>query len=158
MTMDLTNGRNYLRFSRMIWANMLYLANQYGWQPQGTVLSDDTESGRWDGDYFGNEGQTITAEDANALADALEKALDDIPDREVYASLTTEVIDFVSADQLCELVLEHDYVLLGADPHLKKATIDKAGYLNPFVHLSGSYKLAVKDLIALCREGAFFIC
>jgi len=41
---------------------------------------------------------------------------------------------------------------------VKKATIDKAGYLNPFVHLSGSYKLAVKDLIALCREGAFFTC
>src|ERR1700752_5544387 len=34
----------------------------------------------WDGNYLTNDGQMIKAQDALSLANALEKALDDIPD------------------------------------------------------------------------------
>jgi hypothetical protein len=68
------------------WGSLLRMAYSYGWEPAGTqpgpVYGDSDRL--WDGDYFTNSGQVLTNEDAAALADALERALLDIPDHEIF--------------------------------------------------------------------------
>lgn len=75
MGMDL-EGQNlrYFRFGMLGWANVLDLAQSYGWQPRGTVLKIDN---LWKGGYSTNDGQTVTEEDARAMAEALRVAVDD---------------------------------------------------------------------------------
>ena len=68
---------------------LLELAEQFGWEPEGTdpskylslskreeIKSNDFD---YDGGYFTNDGQVVTSTDANKIADALEKALKEIP-------------------------------------------------------------------------------
>ena len=58
------------------WRLILHLAERFGWQPAGTTPPDDLPAGlRWEGNYFGNEGQRVADEDAVALAAALRKAV-----------------------------------------------------------------------------------
>src|SRR5262245_7431477 len=75
------------KYSREFWGKALDLAHLYGWKPLGTrpptthnfrLLNAD-----WPGTYLTNDGQTVIWEDALALAGALEKAMDDIPDANV---------------------------------------------------------------------------
>jgi len=66
------------------WLAVLQVARLYGWDPRGTNPSDSSVFefdglGR-DGSYFPPAGQSVTAGDARALADALERALLDVPD------------------------------------------------------------------------------
>lgn len=73
------------KFRRESWTKLLSLALFYGWQPMGTRVPSMTEihgfdTEAWDGTYLTNDGQIVVAEDALALAIALEKSLDDIPD------------------------------------------------------------------------------
>src|SRR5919112_6036717 len=90
-------------FSWTAWENLLDLAHEYGWEPAGTeppqwiatnpdgsidhemtaMYSRSKEN--WDGSYFSNDGQYVTDEEAASIADALERALDDIPDEETEA-------------------------------------------------------------------------
>ena len=71
------------------WVKLLRVAGRYGWRPAGTTLSHsdlaDMPGGRWDGNYTTNDGQIVTAEDARALAVALERAVQDVPSRDVIA-------------------------------------------------------------------------
>jgi hypothetical protein len=58
------------------WTYIMTLALAHGWKPLGTRLSDDYGiDPDWDGGYGSNDGQVVTAEDADALATALERAL-----------------------------------------------------------------------------------
>lgn len=93
MAMDISNGNGeYMRFSHFDWAELLKLAYEYGWQPA------ETELGGWDGNYTSNDGQLITAEDADAIADALERAFDDSPDnRRIWGE---ELVDYFRAGAL----------------------------------------------------------
>ena len=98
MGMDLfTIGREeeedgYFRFGISAWEKMLELAEAYGWEPAGTVINhtamaaqDTSPQGNVPtivqcddnarGDYWTNDGSIVTAADANALADAIERAL-----------------------------------------------------------------------------------
>ncbi len=94
MGMDLTNvAGGTARFSNRSWRNVLKLAYEYGWRPLGTEIEDEwivVETGEptrqiddWNGGYFTNDLQWVTEEDAERIADALEDALEDIPDRDV---------------------------------------------------------------------------
>jgi hypothetical protein len=65
------------------------LGHRYGWAPAGTEPPDpeylDDGHGHpahWDGHYFRADGQRMTQADARALAQALERALGDIPDHD----------------------------------------------------------------------------
>jgi hypothetical protein len=58
----------------------LYVAEAYGWVKQGTIAPAEIESGEWDGGYATNDGQTVSLDDARALADACERMLAD-PER-----------------------------------------------------------------------------
>ena len=67
---------------------LLELACENGWEPMGTeapmIEYDDGRVERaknWDGSYsYWNAYQIVMAKDAADIADALEKAWDDIPD------------------------------------------------------------------------------
>jgi hypothetical protein len=99
------------------WSVIFRLGRFYGWEPQGTQLSlwKDYETGmttvgrldgtpedsgewlmdeEWNGNYFTSDNQVMTPEDCLALAAALEKARNDIPDHPLYnetVDLETEV-------------------------------------------------------------------
>src|SRR5574341_876690 len=107
---DSTMTMNYLlsnrstsslqRLSKETWSRILSLARFYGWQPMGTLppylhnlrrpTYVDGASGVWDGTYLRNEGQVVQADDAYALASALQRSLDDIPDVNPERELTKE--------------------------------------------------------------------
>ena len=92
----------YFRWNIFGWPPVLSLATMYGWEPEGTSiprLSDEMarehnlskEEVRrhnemvddWAGEYYGNDGQIVSAQDAANMANAIEASLDDIPDFEI---------------------------------------------------------------------------
>ena len=95
MGYDLSNvNGKYFRWNMWGWAEVVNLALAYGWQPKGTELEYNDEyyetyqqwekvSQDLDGSYFGNNGQRVTKEDAQAFGEALESSLDDLPDEDV---------------------------------------------------------------------------
>ena len=99
---DLSEDDKYFRWNIWGWSPILMLAARYGWEPEGTIIprlseeeakkhnvSDEDrdrhneECDDWEGDYFGNNGQLVTEEDALNMAKALEDSLDDIPDQPI---------------------------------------------------------------------------
>jgi hypothetical protein len=73
------------------WQIILSLGERYGWKPRGTAPPDELaiecglwhgELADWDGRYAPAYGQQVKDADARALADALERALRDIPDHD----------------------------------------------------------------------------
>lgn len=104
MGMDLRNTKKgiYKGLSLTSWCGLLYLAEKFGWEPQGTILkaniqywirsggSDEPQTDQelwrrveddvknWCGSYTSNEFQWVTEEDAHNLAAALERALEEI--------------------------------------------------------------------------------
>ena len=71
------------------WFKILDIAKKYGWIPKGTVLPEDAskyweEYGKFEDTYEPEEWaycKAVSEEDANNLADALERALGDINDK-----------------------------------------------------------------------------
>jgi hypothetical protein len=66
-----------------IWLCVLGLARHYGWAPGGTLPPEETDEAfpeSFDGSYYPGQAQRIQVDDVVALANALEKALPDIPD------------------------------------------------------------------------------
>ena len=99
MGMDLRGKGGYFRFSHRAWGTVLKLAWEHGWEPAGTkppewaayapdgVTVDEVATraerqrhANWDGIYCSNNHQVVSDEDAANIADALERALDDVPD------------------------------------------------------------------------------
>jgi len=85
--------------------------------------------------YFFNAGHRVSSEDAQALANALERALPDLPDHDATEHKTFEV------DQL---------------PGVRLARI--ATPISPFEWFSGPNKEHLQDFIVFCRQGGFEIC
>ena len=75
MGMDLHGAQGYFRFNKTSWNNMLTLARQNGWKPERSRSY-----------YALNEHQPLTRKDATGLANALEKALHNIPNEDALAS------------------------------------------------------------------------
>lgn len=93
-----------------VYDDLLNIAQNYGWQPMGTRYNTDfyvvlypeiplTEHQKiasyWQGGYFTNDKQIVTAEDASNLATALEKSLNDLSD--AAKSWVTEFTEFCKA-------------------------------------------------------------
>jgi hypothetical protein len=146
------------KFSGEAWIKALNLAMFYGWQPRGTRLSsviecygfDIEEWDEWDGTYLTNDGQTVIAEDALALAAALERALDDIPDFKVeIPRVETEKEDgfLASLSPVERAVLE-----AGLEEHLLGLL-----EIHPFAYFAGEEKLQLVGFIKFCRLGSFTI-
>jgi hypothetical protein len=92
--MDLFGKKSAEGMSGQSWRCLLNLGMMYGWEPAGTQAPDPDlcyegiGPAHWDeSDYCSNTGQLVTDEDANALADALERALPDIPEHHVTVDI-----------------------------------------------------------------------
>lgn len=90
--------------------------------------------------YFDRRGQQVTDDDARALADALERALPDVPDHDAIAHKVLSVIDTPG---------------LGVPPQLRM--LNPRARLNPFEYFSGTNKARLRRFIAFCRAGGFRI-
>jgi hypothetical protein len=80
---------------RRIWQAVLGLACQYGWQPQGTLppapelgLTQEVTPDAFDGSYHPAYAQRIHVDDVIALASALERSLQDLPDHDIGSPAT----------------------------------------------------------------------
>src|SRR5206468_127549 len=93
MGMNLHSATSDFGWDTFSWVKLLRLAEHYGWRPSGTTLPNSElawmPGGRWNGNYTTNDGQTVTTADANALASALEKAVQDIPSDDTIAHYRT---------------------------------------------------------------------
>ncbi len=133
MGMDLEGEGGYFRFNIHQWSAVLVLAQRNGWEPAGTVLE---RAPGWAGRYDTNDGQTVTAVDAGRLADALERALPDIPDHDALEH-KAKVVD-----------------LPGLGP---TRLIDAQENVSPVELFSGSNKEYLRRFISYCRAGSFQI-
>ena len=144
------------KFSGEAWVKALNLAMAYGWQPMGTRLASVIEyygldSEEWDGTYLTNDGQTVIAKDALALAAALERALDDIPDFSIEIHRVEET---EKKNELPETLspVERAVLEAGLEAHLLGLL-----EIHPFEYFSGDEKLHLVDFIKFCRLGSFTI-
>jgi hypothetical protein len=119
------------------WSLMLYVAEAYGWEKQGSIPPDGVDSAEWDGGYATNDGQRVTRQDAQALADACERMLAD-PERVAKVRGIESQLD----KDVRELAREQYGVELPAGNNYDEYPIDEA-YLREFVHF--------------CRRGGFKI-
>ena len=147
MGYDLTNEKeNYFRWNIWGWAEVINLALAYDWQPKGTQIDKDRFESYQDyedyienygGEYFGNSGQKVLAEDAKAFSNALESSLDDIPDEKLEKRESIPIDD--------EFFKERAKIW-----NQEKASL--------VVRFSGeSNKDYLKKFINFLREGAFYI-
>ena len=89
MSMDLSGVGGHFKINNEGWRQALMLAHKFGWEPVGTrdpALAD--EDGiytvpDWEGHYDSNDGQEVEEEDGARIAEALEKALPDIPEQRI---------------------------------------------------------------------------
>ena len=160
MGMDLRGAGGAEWFSVTSWRKVLELAHEYGWKPAGTEPCRwyDAETGEldeqmspdpdeWDGTYFSNDLQYVTDEDAANIADALERALDDIPDfdtAEKWVELTPS--NTPPSYPLERAMVEQGLEVFG--PNLSLTSVE---------FFSGEAKQKVKDFISYCRAGGFCI-
>lgn len=83
MAFDLRRGEDGISVSVFTWARAYAFAIEGGWNPQGTLppkhLSEN-EKAEWSGTYDSTDNQIMTAEDALAMAIALEKMLKTLGD------------------------------------------------------------------------------
>ena len=131
-----TGERTWFRLSA--WSKVLQLARMYGWEPYGTTIPKSymEEELEWDGGYGTNEGQLVEAHDALKLAEALARALSDIPD---------------------EKPSDNPYVdARSGDPQDMEATIQRMIAYSPLDYFGG-HKIMIEGLIKFCKLGAFEI-
>ena len=147
MGYDLSNvNGKYFRWNMWGWAEVVNLALAYGWQPKGTEISqgrfenyEDYENFKEShgGSYFGNDGQMVAEEDAEAFSDALESSLDDIPDEDIKDRSNTIIDDSFMKERA------------------KVWGQEKATLVTGF---SGKEnKDYLKDFISFLKDGAFYI-
>ena len=141
--------------SRETWSRILSLARFYGWQPLGTLppylhnLRKPIYGANqaWDGTYLRNEGQIVQADDAFALASALQQSLDDIPDENPERELDAK-------DDLPEWLSPAEKALIrgGLDKHE-----DLPLGILPFEYFAGDGKQNLREFIRFCKLGEFVI-
>ena len=129
--------------NHIFWNRALQLAKDYGWKPAGTTPPGDWDpdaSGTWDGSYSSNDLQEVSAADGRALADALEEALDDIPNHNIDDAAPA-VLHNVDPERIVEKMQE----LIDPPP------------TNLLTFFAGDRKWELRELVDFCRLGAFEI-
>lgn len=151
MGMDLAGQQGQFRFGNRAWLMLLELANEHGWEPLGTnapVFFNEDGSvfeavTGWNGTYFANNFQVVTAEDAVNLADALEQSLELFPDDDELEGITLSV-------------LPDD--IIKRDIYIPSETVEGARTsVSLFEVFSGERKQYLRDFIEFCQGGSFHI-
>ncbi len=149
MSVDLLNTQHhYFGASNRGWGRFLALAEMYGWQPYGTLEPawwNEDEYGLWDvNDFYTNNGQIVMSADAAGIAQALEKALHDIPDIDLFpAPLKVERSSILST-----------YLTLT----VQLIQVDLADQPDPAIlGFTAETKSVVRELMEFCLEGPFQI-
>ena len=157
MSYDLLNPSIALckTFSKQFWVKALELARLYGWQPIGTCPTPGIDFSKlgadWLGTYLTNDGQIVSAEDACALAAALERSLDDIPGARIEPDwdfslwLEADLPEWFSP-------AERDLV----EEELQDGLLDIMG-TPPLEFFAGDEKPHLIQFIRFCRLGSFEI-
>ena len=157
MSYDLLNPSIALcrKFSRQFWAKALELGRLYGWQPLGTRPMPGSEFSKlgaeWLGLYLTNDGQIVSAEDAYALAAALERSLDDIPDGKVD---TDWDFNLWLEDELPEWFSPEERELV--EDELQDGLLDIRG-IHPLEFFAGDERSYLVQFIRFCYLGSFEI-
>lgn len=135
MSYRITNQKNQnrtLRLNNEAWFSLLDLAEVYGWNPMGTVLSEAMSGGEpmpgwygpdelWLGSYTDEDARLVLWEDALNLADALERAF-----------------------------LEHEPVFVHRIPEGLPELCETGDTVRPGIGV-------LLEVMELCREGAFWV-
>lgn len=79
MGMDLSGRGGFFQWNNAAWRNVLKLGQRFGWEPTGTGPPRGVAKSRWSGTYVSNDGALFCAQDARNLANALARALKEIP-------------------------------------------------------------------------------
>ncbi|XXX75546.1 hypothetical protein WMF30_48640 [Sorangium sp. So ce134] len=79
MAMALSGPAGYFDVTYAAWADILELAEQYGWAPSCTEPPEGVALEDWTGTYCSSDGQLVTEPDASALAAALDAFLSGKP-------------------------------------------------------------------------------
>lgn len=142
-------------YSRQFWGKALELAQIYGWRPAGTCPPREIDfyqlNAEWSGRYFTNDGQMVKAEDARALAAALERALDHISDARIKVDWNAE---FQVEEDLPEWLSPEERNVI--EEELYDGLLDIMD-LHPLDFFAGDEKAYLKSLIRFCRLGSFEI-
>ena len=80
MGMDISFRRGEFRCSARFWVECLTLAEVFGWNPAGTEAPSVCVQGvitrDWGGNYWTNDYQQVTDDDARAFAEALRRGIE----------------------------------------------------------------------------------
>lgn len=137
MGFDLINhsGEEF-RWDMTFWSKALQLGEKYGWKPKGTTVSKKNKGKPWSGTYWETSSQIVEAEDANNLADALEKSLEFLPKEEI---------------KIPELKFTK-----GSATELPMPIITEEIPVENYFSGPGGLE-SIKEFIAYCRQGSFTI-
>ncbi len=174
MGMDLSGKGGYFRFSNHAWHAALELAHEHGWDPAGTQAPEVTvyaldgatvdevrmrterqRYANWGGGYFTNEYQVVSDEDAANIAEALGRALDDVPDEgggvgRLFTNTQWEAL------QSGELPEEAIHEALERFMERKTARPPQIAPQTPAFYFAGQ-KDCLREFITFCRAGGFSI-
>jgi len=100
MGVDFLGAGGSLSINWETWRTLFSRAIEHGWKPQGTLAPSGEhalpeDAGDWGGDYFSNQYQTVSEEDAENMADALERSLDSLSTED--KAFTLEFIAYIRA-------------------------------------------------------------
>lgn len=166
MGYDLVNKKgNSFHINNIVWAHMLKLANRYGWNPPGNILDPEVLAiyikdepdpekecaeccEKWDCVYSTNSLQTVTADDALCMANALKSALADIPDNDNQVEEPPPTSIAVSPD----MTDGSKPPIVGSSSSLTNFKIP-----DPLDFFAGEGKQAVEEFISFCSQGEFMV-
>ena len=157
MTLELYNTATAIsrKYSWQFWGKALELGRSYSWKPLGTRLPSISSLGGlhevWTGTYLTNDGQIVLTEDARSLANALERALDDIPDTAAAMDWNPS---FWTEDDLPEWLSPEEREMI--EDGLQEHSADVAR-IHPYEFFAGDEKQLLKEFIRFCRLGSFTI-
>lgn len=181
MGYDLRNANgSEFRLSADEFREVIQLAMRGGWKPAGTIHSSD----RWDGRYLSNEGQTVTAPDAFALASALETVISTTPEPS-FVPKKVIIVKFLLTEEKRKTLLEtyiqawqpykdtwewvddlvimtlEEYTAQNVNTSLPVILVVQPGEnwnYDPFKYgMNIAQKEAIREFIAFCHQGAFRI-
>jgi hypothetical protein len=126
------------------WGQLLRLGQSYGWAPAGTL--HDEPNVAWNGGYQTNDCQRVTADDARNFADALSRALSDLPSDDKRRSVTVSV------------ELPRDFHNLPTNPLIDGIRLEDMERLTPRDWFGGGEgRKSVQKYIEFFRAGGFVI-